>query len=170
MARRSLSSPKIVAQISATVTNTLDDAVAVSGAVSGVINNTLTSGIGASKASRGWQWMNTTTTPRTIAAAGTVVIDLYDFAGFDFGAGAGNDASGQALTLNDVVAILIKNENEVGDAGTLDVEPDAAQGWTPIGIHTKALLGVCVAVGSCLSTNRTPLDSSLWTPRPIASS
>lgn len=136
MGTRSLSNPKVVAKMSGFIRNTLNDSTAIDAALDADINTTLVSGMDDSQANRGWQWKN-----KTIATGGTVVIDLYDFAGLDTGAGDGNDMLGQPLLLDDVVAILIKNENTVGTAGTLEVEPDATNGWTPIGTHTVATLG-----------------------------
>lgn len=135
MATRSLSSPKVIAKMDGIVRNTLDDSTEIDARLLADINTTLTSGEGASQANRGWQWKN-----KSIPAGGTVVIDVYDFAGLSAGAGAGNDMLGQPLLLDDIVAILIKNENAVGAAGTLEIEPDGTNGWTPIGTHTAANL------------------------------
>lgn len=136
MAERSLYTPKVIAKMDGFVRNTLDDGLAIDAKLTADINDTLTSGLSASQANRGWQWKE-----RTIPTGGSVVIDLYDFAGLSCGAGAGNDMVGQPLLLDSVVAILIKNENAVGAAGTLEVEPDATNGWTPIGSHTVATGG-----------------------------
>lgn len=135
MATRSLSSPKVIAKMDGIVRNTLDDLTEIDARLLAEINTTLTSGEGASQANRGWQWKN-----KKIAAGANVVIDVYDFAGLSAGAGSGNDAVGQPLLLDDIVAILIKNENAVGVAGTLEIEPDGTNGWTPIGTHTAANL------------------------------
>ena len=135
MATRSLSSPKVIAKMDGIVRNTLDDSTEIDARLLADINTTLTSGDGASQANRGWQWKN-----KSIAAGANVVIDVYDFAGLSTGAGAGNDMLGQPLLLDDIVAILIKNENAVGAAGTLEIEPDGTNGWTPIGTHTTANL------------------------------
>jgi len=136
MGIRSLSNPKVVAKLSGFVRNTLDDGTNIDAALEADVNTTLTSGVGPSMANRGWQWKS-----RTLASGANVVIDLYDYASLDAGAGAGNDSVGQVLTVEAIVALMIKNENTVGVAGTLEIEPDATNGWTPIGTHTVATLG-----------------------------
>jgi hypothetical protein len=45
---------------------------------------------------------------------------------------------GQALSIETVVAVMFKNENAVGVAGTLEIEPGAANPATFIGTHTAA--------------------------------
>ena len=141
MSRRTLTSPKVVSKISATASNMLLDGSAATGAVSADTSDTLTSGTKVNKANRVWQWKHTTGHRKQIASGANVVIDLYDFAGFDAGAGDGADPVGQALTLEEIVAIKIKNENAVTEAGQLEIEPDATNGWTPIGTHTVATGG-----------------------------
>lgn len=136
MGTRSLVSPKVIAQISASVQNLLDDGTAIQASLLANTAVDLTSGVGPSMANRGWQWKN-----RTLASGANVVIDLYDYASLDAGAGDGNDGCGQALTIEAVVTLMIKNENTVGAAGTLEIEPDTTNGWTPIGTHTVATLG-----------------------------
>jgi len=136
MANRSVASPKVIAQLLANVRNTMDDGVIVSGAVNGNTNDTLTNGVSANQANRAWQWLT-----KDLGSGGAITLDLYDFAGFDAGAGAGNDIVGQAMALEEIVAIKIKNNNDVALAGQLEVIPDPTNGWTPMGSHTVATGG-----------------------------
>lgn len=138
---RSLVQPKVTAKLSATAKNELLDGGASTFSFAATIDDKLASGVGPNLANRVWQWKHSATSPKTIASGANVVIDLYDFTGLDAGAGAGNDPLGQALIMENIVAILIKNENAVDAAGSLEVEPDATNGWTPIGIHTVATGG-----------------------------
>lgn len=148
MANRTLSSPKVTAQITGTIQNTMDDGQAASGGISSNTSDTLTPGVSANQANRAWQWKN-----KVLSAAASITIDLFDFAGFDMGAGAGNDIVGQALALEEIVIIQIKNENAVTAAGVLEIIPDASNGWTPIGIHTAALGGALSGGGVLLKYN-----------------
>ncbi len=129
---RSLSSPKFNLKLSATVTNTLTDATGVT-ATQPSLNYVpvLTDGIEANQANRGWQGAS-----RTILSGHQEIIDLDSF--IDIGAGVGNDAVGLALTLEEIVALVVVNENAVGVAGQLEIAPSNSEGWTPIGSHTVA--------------------------------
>ncbi len=138
MANRSISSAKVTAKITATVQNIMDDTQPVVGSVLLNVDDKLESGVSASEASRGWQWIHTAANPKTILSGGTLVIDVADFAGFDQGAGDGNDIVGQALVLEEIVTIIIKNANAITAAGQLEIEPDSSNGWGPIGSHTAA--------------------------------
>jgi hypothetical protein len=94
----------------------------------------------------------------TILEDDTLVIDLSSWTGIDFGAGDGNDGTGQSLyPLYQIVAIAISNENGVSDVGMLEVVPDVTEGWTPIGEHTVAtggaLAGQSVLVKANLSAS-----------------
>lgn len=42
-----------------------------------------------------------------LASAGTLTLDVFDFAGFDVGGGDGRDQLGQTLALNEVVGVLV---------------------------------------------------------------
>ena len=52
-----------------------------------------------------------------LSAGGTLIVDLYDFVGFDVGAGDGRDGVGQTLALNELVWIIAVLK--AGSAGTL---------------------------------------------------
>ncbi len=135
MANRSLTSPKVEVKISATVRNVMDDGRAAQGAVNGGTADSLNSGVDANQANRAWQWKN-----KILANGATLVVDIFDMASFDVGAGLGNDIVGQTMSpIEEVVAIKIKNENAPTlVAGLLEIEPDSSNGWTPIGTHTVA--------------------------------
>ena len=145
MADRDTSSPKITLKLTATVTNTLDDASIVSCShPNATYSPSLSAGVDEGQANRGWQSIG-----RTITNGHQEVIDIADFLGLDIGAGAGNDALGQALHLEEIVAILITNDNDNTAAGVLEVYPSASEGWTPIGTHTVAVGGAIHGQG-CL--------------------
>lgn len=150
MSSRDLVNPKVVIQLSCQVRNTLDDETEITQALLANINDRLTSGVGPSMANRGWQWKNVTSSPKTIASGAVQVIDLYDYETLDMGAGSGADGVGQALAVEAIVAILIKNENAVGEAGSLEIEPNSTYGWTPIGSHTVATGGALRGGGALL--------------------
>jgi hypothetical protein len=145
MGTRSLVSPKVNATVEALVNNLLDSGAAIQASAKLELADNLTSGVGVKMANRIWPWQS-----RTLASGASQVIDLYDYAGLDFGAGAGCDQLGQALTVEAVVAIIIRNDNAAGVAGSLEVEPDVTNGWTPIGTHTVATLGALRAGGVLL--------------------
>ena len=117
-------------QMSATVKNDLGDTGRSAVAVIGfTVQPALTDGIEENQANRAQEMAG------TITSGGTLVIDLYDWAGIDSGSGAGNDPVGQALQIEEVVLIAVYNESD-SDGGDLDVEPDASNGWDAIGSHT----------------------------------
>lgn len=141
MAAQVLISPKVVVKLTATVQNTMDDGRIATGPLSLVVDDTLVSGVENNAASRAWQWIHRDSDPKVLLSGANLVIDIFDLAGFDMGAGDGNDIVGQPLQFEEVVSIFIKNGNAIGAAGQLEIIPDPAQGWTPIGIHTVALGG-----------------------------
>lgn len=132
MGTRSLSSPRMTASISATVANLLDSGKSAQGGIALSRDLKLSNGINASQANRAVEYS------ATISSGGSLVIDLYDWASVDGGAGSGNDITGQPLVLEEIVVIMITNENAVGDAGLLQIEPDTSNGWSPVGSHTVA--------------------------------
>lgn len=146
MGTRTLSSPKINLKMTGTVQNTLtDSSVASIGHPNLSYAPTLTSGVSASQTNRAWQSKS-----RSLAGGASETLDLYDLAGVDIGAGAALDGVGQVVSpFEEIVAIAIVNENAVGAAGQLEVEPGAGTGWSPIGTHTAATGGALRGQG-CL--------------------
>lgn len=138
MGTRSLSSPKIDLKVSATVQNLMTDGSSASiQHPSFSYNPNLTNGINENQTNRGWQSKN-----RTLGTGVSETLDLFDLAGVDIGAGAALDGVGQAVSpFEEIVAIVIVNENDADAAGQLEIEPGAANGWTPIGTHTAATGG-----------------------------
>lgn len=113
-------------------------------------NPTITTGIGISEANRIWEYS------ATLLEAGTLVVDLYDLGSLDTGAGAGRDNLGQIMALYEIVAIAIMNESvsisvsSDSDSDTLpclSIQPDATNGWGPIGSHTVATGGALQSGG-----------------------
>lgn len=125
---------KIKIEFQGTITNTLENAAVVSHTLGStqVVNNLFrTSGVSAEQINRGWA-----SEGRALSSGASETIDIYDFAGVDIGAGAGNDALGQALTLEEIVGILIV---QTAGPGRLEFIPAVSNGWTPLGSHTVAL-------------------------------
>jgi len=77
----------------------------------------------------------------SISSGASEVIDLYDFVGTDGGTGDGRDPVGQTLALAEIVYIAVANTNARTASGTLEVEPDSTNGWSPMGTHTAATGG-----------------------------
>jgi len=146
---RTLSGLKLSIRMSATLKNTLDDDTSVSASQPYLsYAPSLANGIGASQANRGWQIKDL-----SLSSGDRYILDLSDFEGVDIGSGAGRDAVGQLLTLEEIVAIVIVNENAVGTAGSLEVLPAHSEGWSPIGSHTVANGGALLGQGILLKAN-----------------
>jgi len=149
MSARSIASPKINFKLSATLTNTLDDGTIVTSAVPYLSYvPSIANGYSAGQANRGWDSVG-----RTIVNGAQETLDIYDFAAVDVGAGAGNDALGQALTLEEIVLIAITNDNAIAADGSLEIIPAASEGWAPIGSHTVANGGALLGQGLLLKVN-----------------
>lgn len=134
MGTRSIVSPKIALNFSANIRNTLTDATYAQLTQPNLnYTQTITDGIGASQADRGWQSVG-----RTLQNGASEVIDLFDFAGTDIGAGAGLDALGQTLNIQKLVGIAIVNNNAITSNAVLHVEPDPTAGFTALGSHNSA--------------------------------
>ena len=126
---RTLSGIKLNLKLTATVVTTLDDAsTASANQPLMTYAPSLTNGIEANQADRGWH-----SEDRALASGAQEIIDLHNLP--DIGAGGGHDATGQDLILEEIVTIVVVNENAVGAAGLLEVFPSPSEGWTPIGSH-----------------------------------
>ena len=146
MGTRSVSGPRLQVNLTGSILNTFSAGNTASAGIGTSFSSTLTSGVSTNECDRAWQLVN-----QTLSAASTQVIDLFDFVGIDAGAGDGNDLLGQAMTpLHEIVAIFIKNENLATDSAQLEIEPDASNGWTPIGSHTAANGGALYGQGVLL--------------------
>ena len=93
----------------------------------GSVNRLIETGVQANESNRGWEVLN-----YKLSGGDSVEINLSTFAGWDIGAGDGNDGLGLPMDLEEVVLILIEH---VGGNGFLEVRPSTASGWTPIGEH-----------------------------------
>ncbi len=149
MGTRSLTGITVTTRLAATVQNTLID-----GSVASVAHPnlnyrlTLTSGVDASQANRAWQYSG------SLAKHGSqVILDLLNMTGIDIGAGSGLDGVGQAVVFENIVAIQVVNDNDVGDAGQLEVMPSTSNGWTPIGTHTVATGGALGGQGTLMKAD-----------------
>jgi hypothetical protein len=153
---REMSSMSITFKMAGTMANVLNDASSPSVQHPSLnfrkTTSTLENGINSNQANRAWQSEN-----RTLTAAASETLDIYDLAAQDIGAGAGLDGVGQAIVFEEIVGIAIVNENDVDAAGALEIEAAAANGWTAIGDHTVAnggaLYGQGVLIKLQLDTN-----------------
>lgn len=132
MGTRELNSTQINLTISTTVRNVISTASIASGGLSIQENITVANGVSASQANRAWKH------EATLSSGASQTIDLFDYAGIDAGAGAGNDIVGQSLEVKEIVTIHIKNKNTVGVAGSLEVQADATNPFNGLGEHTVA--------------------------------
>ena len=120
--------------------NTLTDLTVASISGGGaLLNATLANGTGEDMVNRMWQRIGV-----EILTGATADIDLYDFAGIDIGGGEGMDGLGQAMDLEEIVAlVLIKTAG----AGQLEVMPtNPSNYWT-------CMPKLTVALGNALKTN-----------------
>lgn len=120
--------------VSAVIRNTLVNSAVAQASIGGsIIQDSLTDGVSASEVNRVWF-----DEARTLASGDSEVIDVFDFAGEDIGAGDGKDGLGLALAVEEIVGIAIV---QAAGAGSLEIEPDASNGLDAIGIHTVATGG-----------------------------
>jgi hypothetical protein len=141
MATRSLSGIKLNLKLTASVVNTLTDNSSVSANQPlFTYAPTIADGIDANQANRGWHSQS-----RTLASGAQEILDLHSLP--DIGAGSGNDALGQALLFEELVALVIVNENAVGVAGQLEIMPSNSEGFDPVGSHTVANGGALYGQG-----------------------
>ena len=142
---------KLVIDFKGTITNTMVDEQAATCPVGEKLQNEeLEVGVSTDQASRLWEDRD-----RSLAAGGHHTLDLYDFTGEDIGAGAGNDALGQALVMQEITTFIVKVES---GTGSLEIQPDPTNGWTPVGIHTVATLGA-LKLGGVLLKHRPDTDA-----------
>lgn len=125
MSRTATSEIKLSFQ--STIRNTLTNNDTASATVAGtVLTGKIDDGIAADEANRAWR-----TTSRTISANTNLDIDLYDFAGLDIGAGAGLDALGQELILEEIVTLILKHASGTGRLEIMPSAPAGALAWAP---------------------------------------
>lgn len=126
MSNRSATS-EIKLTFQSTVRNVLTDGTVASAAHTGtLLTGKINSGVSASQANRAWALVDA-----TLAAGGTIDLDLYDLALIDIGAGLGNDAVGQEMALEEIVTLIIA---QTGGAGRLEIMPHLPIGaldWVP---------------------------------------
>lgn len=153
MSIETLNSIKLAFQMSANLSNTLADGSTSGGATIPNINwkPPLKNGVGPNLADRSHAIKG------TLTAGQSINIDLYNMGGtstgIDIGAGKGLDALGQALKLEEIVAIAIINNNTIGASGTLEITPAVSNGWSSIGTHTNATGGELRSQGILLKAN-----------------
>lgn len=143
MGTRSITSTQFRCTLAGNLVNTLEDSTQVTCGLTANVARTLTNGVSTGQANRGWVWQS-----KSLNSGVDQVIDLFDFVGMDVGAGSGMDALGQAMSpIEEIVVIMIVNENASGTSGSLEIQPDSSNGWTPIGTHTVANGGALRAQG-----------------------
>lgn len=136
----------VVLTYSGVIRNTLDNGSIAQATIGGtIVNDTLSDGVSSLEVNR--VWMDES---RDLASGASEVLDLYDYFGEDIGAGDGKDGLGLDLAVEEIVGIAIVHNS---GAGSLEVEPDSAAGWTPIGTHTVATGGALSAGASYFKYN-----------------
>ena len=112
--------------IQASITNTLDSGKSASSSFQHeLVAASIATGVSASQISRAWE------ETISLSESSSVTVDLRNMTGRDVGAGSGNDALGQPLTIEEVVCLVI--EVTTGP-GTLDVNttlPTNHLSWVP---------------------------------------
>lgn len=139
MGTQSLSNGDISVKFNAQIVNTQDNSrVAQSSLSYIVVSDKIADGVSNLQASRAHIVLG------TISSGGTTDIDLFDFAGIDIGAGAGNDALGQALAIEEITTFVLECIGDTSQGivdttsfpvtaagGTLELQPTAPTGdWT----------------------------------------
>jgi len=120
-------STKVNLTFTSTIINTLENADAAQATVQGtILSGTLANGVSANQGNRAMR-----TTSNTISSGVSEDIDLYDFASVDFGAGSGKDALGQALTLEEIVTLVIKQSSGAGRLEIMPTNPTNYVTWVP---------------------------------------
>jgi len=110
-----------------TIKNTLTNGDSASASISGtLLTGKIETGVSANQADRAWR-----STARAISSGATEDIDVFDLAGVDIGAGAGNDAVGQAMSLEEIVTIIIKHTGGDGQLEIMPANPANALAWMP---------------------------------------
>ncbi len=151
MGIRSLSATTVKISINTTVRNamTITSAPVAQSPVMSTNEDSLDSGVSVGEANRAWKWES------VLNSGSNLVFDLFDLTTLDAGAGAGDDFLGQPISpFEEIVCILIKNANPASTLlGTLEIIPDATNGWTPIGSHTTATGGALRSQGILVKYN-----------------
>ena len=136
--RSAVSEVKLI--FSATIKNTLDDGQVAQVVLSDtVVSGKLQDGVEANQATRAWARKD-----HTLASGATEDIDLYDFAGIDIGAGAGNDGLGLPMALEEIVTFCIRHVSGAGRLELMPTNPANYATWVP---------SLTVAAGSALKAN-----------------
>jgi hypothetical protein len=143
---RSLATIRVTGQVSAQIRNDVSGSVVVS-ADQGFTFTPLTAlatGTAANQADRIWQSRG-----RALADGTNEDLDIYDFAGLDIGAGAGEDAVGQPMILAEVVALMIVNTSTTAATITIGGEGSTAAWNSPFGGSDTNTIGP-IPPGGCL--------------------
>lgn len=121
-----VTSGSIKGTLSAVLKNVLTDSSENTFNVSGEKSITLTNGTTTNKADRGLQSKS-----RVLAAAASEVLDLYDLASLDLGAGAGQDPLGLGVQNVELVGLMVENVGDSGNDGDLIVGGEgSAAAWS----------------------------------------
>jgi hypothetical protein len=145
---RSLASINLAFRMTGSVTNLLSDGTRSSISHPNLNDSiTLVDGIESGQVNRAWE------VKATLLSGASITYDLYDMTGIDIGAGAGNDALGAELIIENIVAIAILNDNDTDEVGDLEIIPGASDGWALIGTHTQATGGALKGQGMLCIAN-----------------
>lgn len=131
------------------LSNDLSDAGEAGGSVGVAIefdaSAALTDGAAANQADAYWSSRG-----RTLASGNDETIDLFDFGSLDIGAGAGLDPVGQAITLESVVALIVRNNSSSTGTLTVGAEGTGAAWNSPFAGDDEAALTLPPGATACL--------------------
>jgi hypothetical protein len=116
---QSLTISSLLFQLNGTYTNTLNDTLTATHAITKSFADTLATGTSADQSDRFWS-----SSSRTLADAATETFDLYDLSTLNLGAGAGKDPLGQSVAFVDITCIAVFNNTTAGDGGKVIVGGD----------------------------------------------
>lgn len=137
----------------ATIVNLLDDGQQPSASLGGTLySEKFESGTDESEYNREWE------DQRSLLSGVSEDIDFFDFGSLDIGAGAGKDALGQALALDEIVVLLIY---QISGAGKLEINatnPTGKLTWVPtVSVANKGATGTTHLLMCCTSEHGYPV-------------
>ena len=119
----------------ATIKNVLDDGTTATSSVGGqIFRTTLENGVSSGQINRSWQKKSI-----SITDGGFKDYNISTCGGQDIGAGAGNDAVGQAMDIEEIVLLVVVNRSGPGILEVQTPAPAAAKiVWIPTNFAANA--------------------------------
>lgn len=114
-------------KVQSAIKNTLTDNTAANASIGGsLFTQKMSNGVSDKEWSRTWSSKG-----RTLTAGNSEDFDLFDFAGTDIGAGAGNDSLGQAMDNEEVVVFALVVTAGTGSIELMPSNPANHATWVP---------------------------------------